>query len=73
MAITVKEYGKMKMIENLFLIIFLIVLLASIISGLILDMKLVSFVLLLIDFPIAAVTAIFASFSIREEEEAKSS
>ena len=68
-----KEYGKMKMIENLLLIIFTIVLLASIISGLILNMTLVSLVLLFIDFPIAAVTAIYASLSIREEEEAKSS
>lgn len=68
-----KEYGNMKMIQNLLLIIFTIVFLASIISGLILKMTLVSFMLLLIDFPIAAVTAIYASLSIREEEEAKSS
>jgi len=69
----VKERGKMKMIENVLLIIFTVVLLASIVSGLILNMGLVSLVLLFIDFPIAAVIAVYASLSIREEEEAKGS
>ena len=54
------------------LIIFIIVLASSIIFATVLDMVNISVVLLLIDFPIALIAAIFASLSIREEEEEKS-
>jgi len=68
-----EKRGKMKSIEYLLLTVFVIVLVASIIFGLVLHMPLISFVLLFIDFPIAAIVAVFASLAIREEEEAKSS
>jgi len=68
-----EKRGKMKSIEYLLLIVFVIVLLASAIFGLVLHMSLISLLLLLIDFPIAAIVAVFASLGIREEEEAKSS
>lgn len=63
----------MKSIEYLLLIGFVIILVTSIISGLVLNMSLISLLLLFIDFPIAAIVAVFASLGIREEEEAKSS
>ena len=62
---------KMKKIEYLLIILFAVVLAASIIFGLILKTYEVSLALLLIDFPLAAIIAIFASLGIREEEEAK--
>jgi len=68
-----EKRGKMKSIEYLLLIVFVIVLLASAIFGLVLHMSLISLLLLLIDFPIAAIVAVFASLGIREEEEAESS
>ena len=68
-----EKRGKMRSIEYLLLTVFVIVLLASIIFGLVLHMSLISFLLLFADFPIAAIVAVFASLAIREEEEAKSS
>jgi len=59
----------MKMIEMYFLVLFAIVLAASILFGAVLNMSQVSLALILIDFPIALIIAIFASLSIREEEE----
>jgi heme A synthase len=64
-----EKRGKMKSIEYLLLIVFLIVLLGSIIFALVLRIALISFLLLFIDFPIAAIVAVFASLAIREEEE----
>jgi len=68
-----EKRGKMKSIEYLLLTVFIIILLASIIFGLVLRMALISFLLLFIDFTIAGIIAVFASLAIREEEEAKSS
>ena len=53
-------------------IIFIIVLVSSIIFATVLNMANVSAILLFIDFFIALIAAIFASLSIREEEEEKS-
>lgn len=64
--------GKIKSIEYVLLIVFVIVLLASAIFGLVLHMSLISLLLLFIDFPIAVIATVFASLGIREEEEAKS-
>ncbi len=66
----------MKMIEMGFLALFIVILLASVLSATVFrqfhkDMLLVSLVLLLVDFPVAGITAIYASLSIREEEEEK--
>ena len=63
---------KMKFWENLFLAIFAIVLIAAIIVGLVLNMPVLSFVLLGVDFPIALLTVISVSLRLREEEEEKS-
>jgi flagellar basal body-associated protein FliL len=68
-----EKRGKMKSIEYVLLVVFVIVLLASAVFGLFLRMSLISLLLLFIDFPIAAMVAVFASLGIREEEEAKSS
>jgi len=62
---------RMKQIEICFIALFTIVLIASILSGVILNMPQVSLALLLVDFPIALIIAFFASLSIREEEEEK--
>ena len=61
----------MKLMELYAVIIFIIVFAAAIIFATVLNMPSISLVLLLIDFPIALVAAIFASLSIREEEEEK--
>ena len=60
---------RMRRIEICFLALFIIIIVASIVSGAILNMPQVSLVLLLIDFPIAVMIAVFGSLSIREEEE----
>lgn len=66
-----KVQYKMKKIEYLLLTIFAIVLVAAIIFGVVLKMYTVSLALILIEFPLAAIIAFFASLGIREEEEAK--
>ena len=68
-----EKRGKMKSIEYIILIVFVIVLLSSAIFSLVLHMGLISLLLLFIDFIIASIVAVFASLGIREEEEAKSS
>ena len=62
---------RMKRIEYLLLILFAIVLVAAVVFGLVLKMYSVSLTLVLIDFPLALIIAVFASLGIREEEEAK--
>jgi len=67
-----RKLSKMKLMELYAVIIFVIILVSSIIFATILNMMNVSAILLFIDFPIALIAAIFASLSIREEEEEKS-
>lgn len=62
---------KMKKIELVLLALFAVILVSSVLSATFFKMPLVSLALLLIDFPIAGITAIYASLSIREEEEEK--
>jgi hypothetical protein len=52
-----------------FLVLFIVVLLLSIIFGVFFKTIQISLALLLVDFPIAAIIAIYGSLSIREEEE----
>ena len=66
-----KVQYRMKRMEYLLLILFAIVLAAAILFGLVLKMYNVSLTLVLIDFPLALIIAVFASLGIREEEEAK--
>lgn len=66
-----KVQYKMKRIEYLLLLLFAIVLAAAMVFGAVLKMYNVSLALVLVDFPLALVIAIFASLGIREEEEAK--
>lgn len=66
-----KVHYRMKRIEYLLLILFSIVLAAAIVFGLVLKMYNVSLTLVLVDFPLALIIAVFASLGIREEEEAK--
>ena len=61
----------MKIVEYLLLALFVIVLLAAIVFGLVLKMHEISLLLIFMDFPLALVIAVFASLGIREEEEAK--
>ena len=61
----------MKMIEMCFLALFLVILSSSVLFATVFNMPLVSLALLLIDFPVAGITAVYASLSIREEEEEK--
>jgi len=75
-----RKLRKMKLMEVYAVAIFLIFFLFSIVFALAVpDMKIgditmrsISVALIFIDFPIALVAAIFASLSIREEEEEKS-
>ena len=66
-----RKLRKMKLIELYVVIIFIILLASSIIFATVLNMMNISVALLFIDFPVALVAAIFASLSIREEEEEK--
>jgi len=66
-----KVQYRMKKIEYLLLILFAIVLAAAVVFGLVLNMYTVSLVLILVDFPLAIIIAVYASLGIREEEEAK--
>jgi len=66
-----KVQYKMKRIEYLLLILFAVVLAAAIVFGLVLKMYNISLTLVLVDFPLALIIAVFASLGIREEEEAK--
>lgn len=63
---------KMKRIEISLLVLFVVVLAASALFATVLKMQGISFVLLLADFLIVGMVAVFASLSIREEEEEKS-
>lgn len=67
-----RKLRKMKLMELYAAIIFIILLASSIIFATVLNMMNVSVALLFIDFPVALIAAIFASLSIREEEEEKS-
>lgn len=60
---------RMRLFQFCFLALFMIVLLLSVIFAVFLSMSQISVALLLIDFPIAAIIAIYGSLSIREEEE----
>lgn len=59
----------MRLFEISLLALFILFLVFSIIFALVLNMSQISFALLIIDFPIAAIIAIYGSLSIREEEE----
>ncbi len=61
----------MKMIEMCFLALFVVVLVSAVLFATFFNNPLVSLALLLVDFPVAGITAIYASLSIREEEEEK--
>ena len=62
----------MKMIEMCFLALFAVFLFASVLFATVFNMPVVAWALFLVDFPVAGITAIYASLSIREEEEEKS-
>ncbi len=66
-----RKLRKMKLMQLYAVIIFIIVFASAIIFATVLNMTNISLVLLLIDFPIALIAAVFASLSIREEEEEK--
>jgi len=59
----------MRLFEICFLALFIIVLLFSIIFAVVLHNTQISLALLIMDFPIAIIVAIYGSLSIREEEE----
>jgi len=62
---------KMKMIEMCFLALFAVILFSSVLFATVFNMPVVSLALFLVDFPVAGIIAIYASLSIREEEEEK--
>lgn len=77
-----RKLRKMKLMELYVVIIFMVLLVLSIIFATVLNglmhagwwhakCGLISVALIFIDFPIALIAAIFASLSIREEEEEK--
>ena len=60
---------RMRLFEICFLALFIIVLVLSILFAVVFPVPQVSLALLIIDFPIAGIIAIYGSLSIREEEE----
>jgi len=62
---------RMKLIEICFLALFAVILLSSVMFATVFNMPVVSLALFLVDFPVAGIIAIYASLSIREEEEEK--
>jgi endonuclease V-like protein UPF0215 family len=60
----------MRMFEICCLALFIAILLSSVIFG-VFNMSGISLALLIIDFPLIAVVAVYGSLSIREEEEEK--
>ena len=66
-----KVQYRMKKIEYLLIILFAIVLATAVVFGLVLKMYTVSLALILVDFPLALIIAVYASLGLREEEEAK--
>jgi len=63
---------KMKRIEIGFLVLFVVILATATLLATVLNMTSISIILLLVAFPVAGMVAVFASLSIREEEEEKS-
>jgi uncharacterized membrane protein len=66
-----RKLRKMKLLELYVVIVFMVLLALSIIFATVLNMANISVALIFIDFPIALIAAIFASLSIREEQEEK--
>ncbi len=62
---------KMKKIEMCFLALFAVLLFGSVLFATVFNMPIVAWALFLIDFPVAGITAVYASLSLREEEEEK--
>ena len=63
---------KMKRIEIGFLVLFVVILATATLLATVLNMTSISIILLLVGFLVAGMVAVFASLSIREEEEEKS-
>jgi len=63
---------KMKRIEIGFLVLFVVILATATLLATVLNMTSISIILLLVAFLVAGMVAVFASLSIREEEEEKS-
>ncbi|MDH5374699.1 MAG: hypothetical protein OEZ21_02525 [Candidatus Bathyarchaeota archaeon] len=60
---------RMRLFEICFLALFVVVLVLSILFAVVFRFPQISLALLIIDFPIAGIIAIYGSLSIREEEE----
>ena len=60
---------RMRLLQICALVLFTMVLISSVIFAVVLPTSRISLALLIIDFPIALIVAIFGSLSIREEEE----
>jgi hypothetical protein len=58
-----------RLFEMVFLIFFIVVLLLSVIFSIVLNLTNIALTLLVVDFFVAAVVAVYGSLSIREEEE----
>ena len=59
----------MRLFEIVFLIFFIVALLLSAIFSIVLNLNNIALALLIVDFFVAAVVAVYGSLSIREEEE----
>lgn len=57
--------------EKIFLLIFAIIVVLSLCFSLLLSMKDIALALLMADFVVAAITAVFGSLRVRDEEEDK--
>lgn len=63
------RFRKVRLFEMVFLVFFIVVLLLSAILSIVLNLTNIALTLLIVDFFVAAVVAVYGSLSIREEEE----
>ena len=63
------RFRRIRLFEMVFLLIFIVTLVTSVILAVALNLSQIALPLLIIDFLLAAVVAVYGSLSIREEEE----
>ncbi|MEM3578571.1 MAG: hypothetical protein QXX51_09055 [Candidatus Bathyarchaeia archaeon] len=66
-----KRLVRFSTLEKIFVIIFTTIIVAALCLSLILRMQSIAIVLLLVDFIVAGIIAVFGSLRIRDEEEEK--
>lgn len=71
-GISLNRFRRIRLFEMVFLFIFIVTFVTSIIAAVALNLSQIAIPLLIVDFFIATIVAVYGSLSIREEEEEKS-